>query len=120
MEWLSSDPMDKSQGKGYGHAIKTYALAEAYAMTGVSMLEDTMNKGIRIIIDGQQKSGCFNYNYKQDRQDLSIAGWNYQALKAAYGGGCEEEGLNDAIYKAVNWLKARAASNNEGKGFPIL
>ena len=78
-----------------------------------------MNKSMRVIIDGQQKSGSFDYNYKQsEREDLSLAGWNYQALKAAYGAGCEEPGLQDAIYKSIDWLKKRAASSGEGKGFP--
>ena len=121
MEWLSNDPMKKNHGNGYGHAIKAYALAEAYAMTGVSILEDAMNSAIRIVIDGQQKGGSFNYSYKLDenvKQDLSVAGWNYQALKAAYGAGCEEKGLMDAIYKSVEWLKRHAAGSSDGKGFP--
>ena len=53
MEWLCSDKIHVNQN--YAHAIKAYALAEAYAMTGVSILEDAMNRSIRIIIDGQQK-----------------------------------------------------------------
>lgn len=116
MQWLSNDPMKKNHGNGYGHAIKTYALAEAYAMTGVSMLKVTMNKAIRIVIDGQQEKGCFTYNYGPGpKQDLSVAGWNFQALKAAFGAGCEEKGLQEAIYKAIEWLKL--AGDTE-KGFP--
>ena len=90
-------------------------------MTGVSILEDAMNSAIRIVIDGQQPGGNFDYNYSHDdqkRQDLSVAGWNYQALKAAYGAGCEEKGLMDAIYKSIEWLKKHAAGSDEGKGFP--
>ncbi|MCH2208820.1 MAG: hypothetical protein MK132_23570 [Lentisphaerales bacterium] len=121
MEWISNDPMNKAHGNGYGHAIKAYAIAEAYAMTGVSLLEDAMNKSIRIVIDGQQKSGNYTYKYDLDenkKQDLSVAGWNYQALKAAYGAGCEEKGLTNAIFKGVEWLKRHAAGSDQGKGFP--
>ena len=119
MEWLANSPTSPGGHHGYPHAIKAYALAEAFAMTGVSLLEDAMNKSIRVIIDGQQKNGSFDYAYKQTtRQDLSLAGWNYQALKAAYGAGCEEKGLQDAIYKSVGWLKNRAAASDAGKGFP--
>ena len=39
------------------------------------------------------------------RQDLSLAGWNYQAMKAAYSAGCEESGLDEAIRQSVDWLK---------------
>ena len=74
----------------YPHAIKTYALAEAYTMTGISLIEGKMLECIKVVIDGQQEGGCFNYKYtKGGRQDLSIAGWNYQAMKAAYGTGLD-------------------------------
>ena len=121
IQWLSYDKVDKNHGNGYGHAIKSYAVAEAYAMTNMSLLEDTMNSCIRIIIDGQQECGSYDYKYQlaeNERQDLSIAGWNYQALKAAYGAVCEEKGLVPAIYKAVDWLKTHGGANDEGKGFP--
>ena len=119
MEWLGSSKLDISGSHGYPHAIKTYAIAEAYAMTGISILEDAMNKNIRVIIKGMQKSGSYAYNYKHvQRQDLSFSGWNYQALKAAYGAGCEEPGLMDSIQKAVAWLKKTGASNDNGRGFP--
>ena len=107
MDWLVNDPVSTKSKHAYPHAIKSYAIAEAYAMTGVSTLESKMNECIRIIIDGQQEGGCFDYNYKlgNERQDLSFAGWNYQALKAAYGAGCQESGLHEAIYKGIDWLK---------------
>jgi hypothetical protein len=113
MQWLVEDPINVKSSHGYPHAIKTYALAEAYAMTGISMLEEKMNACIRILIKGQQAGGSYNYNYSTDekRQDLSFAGWNFQALKAANGAGCDEPGLQEAIYKAVDWLKKNCATN---------
>ncbi|MCM8534164.1 MAG: hypothetical protein NE330_23580, partial [Lentisphaeraceae bacterium] len=119
MEWLSNHK--PKPNNVYGHAIKTYALAEAYAMTGIYSLEDAMNTNIRFVIDGQQESGSYHYGYNKDqneKQDLSVAGWNYQALKAAYGAGCEEEGLEAAIYKGVEWLRLRADESDSGDGFP--
>ena len=119
MEWLASDDHKRIVGNGYANAIKAYALAEAYAMTGVSLLEEAMNQTIRKVIDGQQAGGCYNYGFKDDgREDLSLAGWNYQAMKAAYGAGCEEKGLQNAIYKSIEWLKKEGASDDGGKGFP--
>jgi len=113
MQWLANDPINKNDRNGYPHAIKTYALAEAYAMTGISMLGEAMNQSVRVLIDGQQEGGSYNYKYStnQNRQDLSFAGWNYQALKAAYGAGCEEQGLTEAIYKAIEWLKNNSRDN---------
>ena len=115
MKWLVNDPINTKASNGYPHAIKTYAIAEAYAMTGISMLEDKMNACVRILIDGQQEGGCYNYKYSTDqsRQDLSFAGWNFQALKAAFGAGCEEPGLNEAIYKAIEWLKNNTKGSNQ-------
>lgn len=117
MQWLANSPIDLKSYHAYPHAIKTYALSEAYAMTGVSLLEDAMNKSVRVLIDGQQDEGCYDYTYSKDqkRQDLSFAGWNFQALKAAYGAGCEEPGLQEAIYKAIEWLKKNTA---DGAVFP--
>ena len=115
--WLVNDPVGKrhgSHGRAYEHAIKSYALCEAYAMTGISMIEDAMNKNIRRVIDGMQKGGSYDYHYKKtNRQDLSLAGWNYQALKAAHVAGCEEKGLTEAIYKAIGWLKEHTRGENK-------
>ena len=121
MQWLANDPIDTKSSHAYPHAIKTYALAEAYAMTGVSMLHEKMEKCVEILVKGQQDGGSYHYNYNKnenEKQDLSFAGWNYQALKAAYGAGSETPGLQEAIYKAIEWLKKHGASNDYGDGFP--
>lgn len=120
MMYLANSPINIKSKHAYPHAIKSYALAEAYAMTGVSMLEEAMNKCIRIVIDGMQGDGCYEYEYKpkSTRQDLSFAGWNYQAMKAAYAAGCNESGLHEAIQKGIKWLKKQAASESDGNGFP--
>ena len=121
MKWLANDPIDTNSYHAYPHAIKTYALAEAYAMTGVSMLSDKMDACVKVIVEGQQNGGSYHYNYNKSeniKQDLSFAGWNYQALKAAYGAGCETPGITEAIYKAIEWLKTQGGSNDYGDGFP--
>ena len=121
MQWLIADPIDIKSSHGYPHAIKTYAIAEAYAMTGVYALGEKMEACIDILIKGQLKEGSYNYNYSTkegEKEDLSFAGWNYQALKAAYGAGCENPGLPEAIYKAIAWLKKYGGSNDKGTGFP--
>jgi hypothetical protein len=94
---------------GYRHAIVMYALSEAYALTQMPALQDIVNKGLKKIIDGMNAQGSFTYNYdlaKKEtgmaRSDLSVAGWNYQALKAAFAAGCTTEGLEEAIDRAIN------------------
>jgi len=106
IQWLAEAPMDTKSSHAYPHAIRAYALAEAYSMTGISAIEGPMLECMDIILKGQQEGGCFDYKYaKGKRQDLSLAGWNYQAMKAAYGTGLDIPGLEDGIYKAIAWLK---------------
>ena len=64
-------------------------------MTGVDAIAPQMSKCIEFLIDAQQEGGSYDYHYKKgdSRQDLSLAGWHYQAMKAAYGAGCEVEAL---------------------------
>ena len=89
---------------GYRHGIVLYALSEAYAVTRIPMLEGVVNGGTKKIVDGINTKGSFNYGYKNEkvRCDLSVAGWNYQALKAAFAAGSTAEGLEAAIDKAIN------------------
>ncbi len=106
-------------GRGYGHAMDTYAISEAYAMTRIVSLKDAVEKGIQIIIAGQQGTGGYDYNYaKSDRFDLSVAGWQFQALKAARLAGAANPGLDGALAKAVNFLERNAFANaGENAGF---
>jgi hypothetical protein len=108
VEYAGSDA-NKLPG-GYRHGIVMYALSEAYAVTQIPMIKDIVDKGITRIVKGMNAKGSFNYNYKntplpktgQPRSDLSVAGWNYQALKAAFAAGSTAEGLEAAIDKAIN------------------
>ena len=113
MKWLVNDKIDVKSHHAYPHAIKAYALAESYAMTGNSILKVKMDECIAVIVNGQQEGGAFDYNYKasENRQDLSFSGWNYQALKAAHLAGCEVKGLQEAIYKSIEYLKLMGSSS---------
>lgn len=88
---------------GYRHGIVMYALSEAYGVTQIPMLAPIVNGGIKKIVEGINDKGSFNYGYNNEKMrcDLSVAGWNYQALKAAFVAGATVEGLEDAIDKAV-------------------
>ena len=107
IDHLLKTSMNKNTKNGYPHAIMTYAISEAFTMTKIAGLKTKMNECVQVIIDGQQKGGCFNYRYNtgERRQDLSFAGWNYQALKAAYNAGCRIEGLSSTIYQSIKWLQ---------------
>jgi len=109
IKYLAASPVNKKAAHGYPHAIKTYALAEAYTMTNNYNLEEPLQRFAEVIIKGQRKDGAFEYNYgKSGRWDISIGGWNFQALKALKVTGLEFEGLDNAVYKAIERLKAQA------------
>lgn len=91
----------------YEHGICTYAIAEAYGLCRIPELKERMEKAAGIIIKGQQPGGIWNYGFlKNERRDLSVAGWQMQALKACYINGAETSGLKEALEKAVAGTKA--------------
>ena len=69
----------------YSHPIRTYALCEAYTMTKIPKLKEYAKRAAEVIIKGQNESGGWAYGYGKDfaHTDLSVTGWNIQALKAA-------------------------------------
>lgn len=98
----------------YEHGIAVYSLAEAYsinknARAPFKRISPTLKKAVPIVIDGQTNGGGWLYSYKSDGGtdigDLSIAGWNIQALKAAELTGLKFPGLARAKKKAVGYLK---------------
>ena len=117
-------------GHQYGHAVATYALAEAYGMTRIPTIRPAIERGVSVIIDGMQLGkvmpegsmvkvsgvdtdnvegvtiGCWDYNYKQSgRMDTSFGGWQIQALKAAALAEISHDRMLQTIALARNGLK---------------
>lgn len=91
----------------YSQAICVYALSEAYGMTRIPSLKSVMEKGVQLLIDGQQAKGGYDYKFaKGDRRDTSLGGWCCQAMKAAYIAGAENPNLHEAMEKAVEDMKS--------------
>ncbi len=100
---LSTNPGDKHWS--YEHAVATYALGEAYTFCKQSRipipnLEEVTKKAGQIIVDKQGKGGGWGYGYNGDG-DLSIIGWQLQALKAVDHSGIKLKGIKDCIDKAM-------------------
>jgi len=75
-------------------------------MTRVPLLKPVMEKAVQVILNGQQKSGGWDYRYgKSGRRDTSVAGWQIQALKAALVAGAENSGIKEALDLAAADLK---------------
>ena len=91
----------------YSQAICVYALGEAYGMTRIPSLKSAMERGVQVLIDGQQPKGGYDYKFaKGTRRDTSLGGWCCQAMKAAYIAGAENAGLHEAMEKAVQDMKS--------------
>lgn len=112
---VSKQGANGSFGRDYTHGICTYAVSEGFALTKIMALKDAMEKGIALIVDGQQPQGGFDYGYaKKDRWDLSVAGWQFQAMKAARMAGASNEKLEPAIKLGVEYLRKQAFAPGPG------
>jgi hypothetical protein len=113
----------KSGGSTYAHGIATYALGEMYTLARLGSKElpgmkDAFVKGVKLIIENQNKRGSWTYGgvevgkpyaYNKDSngEDLSVAGWQFQALKAAKNSSLKIEGLHSALDKMVEYVLAK-------------
>jgi hypothetical protein len=101
----------------YEHGIATYALGEMYTLARLGSrqlpgLREAFEKGVRIIIDHQLPDGGWGYGesfcYRDSGAgDLSVTGWQFQALKAAKFSGLKIDGLHTAIGKTVKYLGSK-------------
>ena len=89
----------------YGQAIAVYALSEAYSMTRIHELRSAVEKGVAVILGGQQKGGAWYYAYQHEKQNTSVTGWHVQALKAAYMAGIQTPGIKEALDRSVVFLR---------------
>ena len=103
----------------YDHAVATYALCEAYTfckqmdIPSISNLERVTVKAVDRILDGQNNNGGWAYNYNTRagaHTDLSVTGWNVQALKAAQHGGIKptKGEIRTALRKAAMYCRKTA------------
>ncbi|MDF1826395.1 MAG: hypothetical protein P1U68_17245 [Verrucomicrobiales bacterium] len=95
----------KGHHEAYEHAIATYALCELYSMTkesgkAIPGLDIIIRKAAGIIVEGQTPMGGWPY-LGAKTEDMSVSGWNIQALKAAYTTGLQIIGLNRSLDLAV-------------------
>jgi len=100
------DRMDTTGGT-YSQAICVYAISETFGMTRIPELREVMEKGVAVLLAGQQESGGFDYRFQNSgRRDTSLGGWCSQALKAAYIARANNPRLREAMELAVADMKA--------------
>ncbi len=88
----------------YSHGICTYALGEYVAMTKDERVIELFKQAIKYITDGQGPGGGWMYSYDKSEDDLSVSGWQIQALKAAHLSGLNLPGVDAALDKAMDMI----------------
>ncbi|MEO6786039.1 MAG: prenyltransferase/squalene oxidase repeat-containing protein, partial [Chthoniobacteraceae bacterium] len=100
----------------YEHAICAYALGEYYTMTKDRRVVNLLKQAIAYIIEGQGPGGGWMYAYDKSADDLSVSGWQIQALKAAHLGQLPIPGVDQALTKAVAYIE-RVKGPSGGYGY---
>lgn len=102
----------------YEHAIATYALGEAATFCKdlkieIPYLMEVTQKAGQFIIDNQNKAGGWAYLYTKDggHVDVSVTGWQLQALKACSHSGVRYNGLSSCVQKGLKYLSDCQADN---------
>lgn len=101
-------------GPVYEHGIATYALGEMYILARLGNqslpgMREAFEDGVRVIIKSQCGTGGWCYDtelgtYGASRDDLSVTGWQYQALKAAKLTSLKIEGLHASIANVIDYI----------------
>jgi hypothetical protein len=118
---VAEQPMSNSAT--YEHGIATYALGEMYSFyrmgnSSLPGLRDAFEKGVQTIIAEQNRKGAWTYggkdagmpsayNKESGGEDLSVTGWQFQALKAAKHSGLKIAGLDEAIKRCCDYLETK-------------
>ncbi len=118
----------------YEHGIACYAMGETYSFSKLGNktlpnLREVFEDGVKIIVQGQQDNGNWSYDegksasyVKSGREDISVTGWQFQALKAARHTNLKIEGLQSAWKKAGDYLESRSQADggfgHAGAKFP--
>ena len=100
----------------YAHAICTYALGEYYTMTQDPNVKELFKQAIGYIVQGQGPDGGWMYSYDKSAGDLSVSGWQIQALKAAYLSKLGISGVDEALDKAMAYIE-HSKGPNGGYGY---
>jgi len=117
-EFLSEGD-SKSNAAPYEHGIAAYALAEAYSMTRygtkrIPNLREAVLGSIDVIVKGQDSEGGWNYGYGAPSgggSDMSVSGWQIQAMNAAGHTGMEFPGMQECFKKAMQYVQNSQAEN---------
>ncbi len=95
----------------YEHAIATWALCEAYGMTGDNNLKEPCQRAVNHIHKHQNTGFGWRYEPRSGMNDTSVTGWMVHALRTAKIVGLDVK--SDALKGATTWLDR--ATNKDGR-----
>lgn len=138
LRWIVSQQSTRQWGEGWGstpgylggdateyeamycHAMATFALAEAYAMSRNSpdaqWLRQPLELAVGFILDTQNVDGGWRYVKGQREGDMSIFGWQLMALKSAQAAGIHIEERRIAMMRRF-LLERRIGSSGGLAGY---
>ena len=93
-----------TQNGSYAHGILTYALGEYFTMSKDERCTELLKQAINHIIQGQGPGGGWEYSFSKSENDISVSGWQIQALKAAHLSQLNIPGVDEALDKAMTYL----------------
>jgi hypothetical protein len=121
----SEGKMATSNGNGwvYEHGIATYALGEAATFCkelkiDVPGLMEQTEKAGQFIIDNQHDTGAWAYHYATEagHPDVSVTGWQIQALKACSHTSIKWKGMSACINKGLDYI-SKCQDDSGGYGY---
>jgi hypothetical protein len=68
----------------YENAMATIVVCEAYGLTRNPIIKRAAVVAVNFIIGAQNSDGSWGYVPREQKGDLSVTGWQFSALKAAY------------------------------------
>ena len=105
-----------NQSGVYEHGICTYALGEYYTMTRDDRVKELFTKAVEYIVQGQGRGGGWMYSYDKTADDLSVSGWQIQALKVAHLSRLDIAGVEQALNNAIAYIE-RSKGPKGGYGY---
>jgi hypothetical protein len=97
----------------YSHGIAALAMAEAYGMTQSAKYRNSAQDAIRYICYVQNPLGGWNYRSPSARNDTSVSGWQFMALKSAKIARLTVD--PKVIDKTRRWLEIAGGGNYRGR-----
>ncbi|MHC5066673.1 MAG: prenyltransferase/squalene oxidase repeat-containing protein [Planctomycetota bacterium] len=86
----------------YGHAIASYAMVEAYGLSGSRLLRKPAQRAIDYLESHRNRYGAWRYQPQSGDSDSSITGWCLLAYKSAKDFGLQVN--DDAMRYGLAWL----------------